>query len=507
MAPVALTERYANKIVGTLSCYDRLLLQGTLPKLCFPGGMEAVLRDRGVRLVDYPRWAQQWRDALQAHAEQLATQAGLEIEFIPKKNFRKEDKVQAVLRQRGEHPGLVWIFSALELCHRYRPWFDKAHQRWVLKPEGGKCLHYYFYFVDEELGLCFVRLPTWCPFRFQVYLNGHHWLARKLTRRGLAYQLIDNAFVCIEDFPAAQRVADGLRAQDLHRKLDRFAARFCPILGQLGVRYHWSIDQAEYALDIVFERAADLQPIYEQLTRTAIQAVKPPMMATFLGKKVTGNYPAEVTNEFHTRPQGTRLKHTMGPVSIKMYDKLGRVLRIETTVNNVHYFKHYRQVEQRDGQRPLQLAVMRKNLYSLFALQEKLRAANQRYLEFISSLEDHSAGLRRLDRFSQPVQEQQRSYAGFNFFDPEDRATLEVLLRGEFNIQGVRNKELRSHLKGTTSGQISRLLRRLRLHGIVRKVRCSYRYLLTPLGKQVLSLGLKLRQLVIIPELAALPSG
>ena len=93
--------------------------------------------------------------------------------------------------------------------------------------------------------------------------------------------------------------------------------------------------QAEYATDIIFTRRADLQPLYEAITRTAVHAVRADNVATFLGRKLTGNYQDELGNDFKTRIQGTRIKHHMGPTSIKMYDKFGRVLRIEPTTNDV----------------------------------------------------------------------------------------------------------------------------------------------------------------------------
>ena len=106
--------------------------------------------------------------------------------------------------------------------------------------------------------------------------------------------------------------------------------------------------QVEYATDIVFRRRDDLEPLYEALARTAIHTVKPGDVATFLGRKLTDQFQGEVGNDFHTRIEGTRIKHHMGRASIKMYDKLGVVLRIETTANDVTFFKHRRRVEHRD---------------------------------------------------------------------------------------------------------------------------------------------------------------
>ena len=188
------------KIAGMLSCYDRVLIFGTLPNICFAEGMTSYLYAHKVRIFDYPRFAQPFREELRENAERLATESGIAIEHIRKKNIRKEDLVQAVLAKRGQHPGLVAIFSAMEACPSYQPWHNKQTGKTYLKPDDGKCLHYYFYFLDEELGLTYVRVPTWLPCRLQVYFNGHNWLAAQLGKRKIAYQLLDNAFVEIGDW-------------------------------------------------------------------------------------------------------------------------------------------------------------------------------------------------------------------------------------------------------------------------------------------------------------------
>lgn len=97
-------------------------------------------------------------------------------------------------------------------------------------------------------------------------------------------------------------------------------------------------------------------------------------------------------NRLNMRIEGTRIKHTMGPCSLKLCDKFGLILRIETTVNDQNFFKHYREVEHRDGNREPKWAAMQKTIYSLPALRELLAAANRRYLEFLSALEDLVTG-------------------------------------------------------------------------------------------------------------------
>jgi hypothetical protein len=506
MAIELLTERHGKQIAGVLSCYDRVIVQGTLPIFCYADGMTRYLTVRGIRIFDFTQFAKPLTDAIKANAEEVAEANSLKIDYVRKKNFRKEDKVKGVLKERGTHPGLVWIFSALEPCTTYQPWHDKTSGRTYLRYDDGKCLHYYFYFIDEELGLCYVRVPTWCPFRLQFYCNGHNWLARQLDRKKIVFTLLDNAFTRIQDFSAAQALADGWEPARLHRKLDEFAERYCPMVKQIEETYHWSLDEAEYATDIVFQRQADLQAIYGNLIRTAIHTVKPDDIATFLGKKLNGNYQDEMGNRYNVRIEGTRVRHSMGMASIKIYDKFGHILRIETTAKDVSFFKHYREVEQRNGEAVMKFAPMKKTIYSLGVLRELLLAANRRYLEFLSAIDDPRNGLDKLNKISRTVHQEARSYRGFNFFDPQDEALFLALARGEFTISGVNNQALRARFPEYNSGQMSRILRRLRTHGLIKKATHCYKYYLTVLGKQVVALGLKLKELVIIPELAgALP--
>jgi hypothetical protein len=112
-----------------------------------------------------------------------------------------------------------------------------------------------------------VRLPTWCPFRLQFYCNGHSYLARQMDKGQIGYRALDNAFGWIADFDKAQKLADEFRVEMLHRKLDDFATRYCPVLKQFELSYHWSLDQVEFATDIVFRKQSDLQAIYGRLTR------------------------------------------------------------------------------------------------------------------------------------------------------------------------------------------------------------------------------------------------
>ena len=121
-----LVERYQPQIAGTLSCYDRVVVTGTLPQICYPEGMTHYLHIHEIPIFGYPDFANGLRGQLRERAEALAGQAGIKIEHIGRGGIRKEAVVDRVLQQRGNHPGLVHILSAMESCSRYQPWCNKA---------------------------------------------------------------------------------------------------------------------------------------------------------------------------------------------------------------------------------------------------------------------------------------------------------------------------------------------------------------------------------------------
>lgn len=494
-------ERHSRKIKGVISCFDRIVLTGTIPGICYSQGMSSFLTAKNIRIFDFTQWAEPLREEIRVNAEKVAGDNGLEIDFIRKKNFRKEDVINSIIKQRGSHPGLVHIFSAMEVCTAYKPWHNKKTHTTSLKTVTGKCMHYYFYFITAELGLCYLRVPTWAPFRLQFYCNGHNLLASRLNKKNIDFQMLDNVFVHIDDFEKAQKFADDIEVKSIHRQLDAIVRQYCPIVHHFANNYHWSFMQVEYATDIIFKQQSDLKPIYEEIIRTAIHSVKPENISTFLGRKFHGGYEDEMGNTFNTRIEGTCIKHRMGSVAVKMYDKFGLVLRVETVANDVSFFKHHRRVEHRDGTWEMKDAPLRKSIYSLPMLVELMKASNRRYLEFVSAIDDPSGRIKDLNKISKSVKEDDRSYRGFNLFDDDDLELFSAIIRGEFNISGFSNKGLRQVIKGKKGHQVSRLLKRLRKHGLIKKITNTYKYYLTALGRTVTATALKLREMYIIPSL------
>jgi hypothetical protein len=497
----SLTDRYVGRIAGVLSCYDRVVITGTVPVICYAEGMTRFLYANGIRIFDYPEFAMKLRDRVRDAAGSLAAAAGISIEHIAKSHIRKEEVVARVLEQRGDHPGLVHVLSAMEACDSYRPWHDKVSGRTFVRPDSGKCLHYYFYFTDADLGLVYLRVPTWAPFRLQFYCNGHSWLARQMTAEGIGYTMADNSFVRIDNWQRAQELADALSPDLLHRVLDHYASQCCPVCDVFGQSYHWSLMQVEYATDLAFRSATTLGPLYDQLVRQSVLSVKAEQVAGFLGRHITPQLAQEIGSQFSTRIEGTCIKHRFGKSSIKMYDKCGIVLRIETTTNDVSFFKHHRKVEHREGPPTRELAPVKKSIYSLIDLREILHGCNRRYLAHLSALDDFSAGVRALDRLTKPHKVEEKTVKGINFFEPGDAALLHALQNPRVNIAGIRRADLIPQLEMFSPNQLSRHLRRLLDIGVIKRVTGTYRYYLTKAGRAATAAAQRLTAATIIPAL------
>ncbi len=499
-------KKYQDKIQGVLSCYDRVVIKGTLPNASHAGAMTNLLYRKNYLLNDITKFTNPLRNEVYKNAKQIAKTAGIEIEYIRNtKKVRKEDLVKKQIEKRGIKNGLVCILSATESCPNYVSTTDKSTGRTYLKRTGGKCTHFYFYFLDETYGLCYLRVPTWCPFQLQFYFNAHNWLAIQLDKAQIKYELKDNAFTYIEDFAKAQIITDSLDAQQLQNKLDELADLYCPVYKEItSTGYHWSFMQLEYATDIVFKDKKTLAPIYDNILKSIMHTITPNDVARFLGRKgVHGknDLPLDTSYKHVMREEMRRIKHRMGSSSVKIYDKFSQVLRVETTTNNTTNFYLYRSVAHRDGSKSSKIAPVKKSIYSLKALVPIMGGCNNRYLKYITGFDAPISGKKRLDKVSKPIKVNNRSYKGFNFFNKDDEQLLKSIANGKFLIHGFRNKDLRKELLNKSSSQVSRIIKRLFVKGLIKKVNKTYRYYLTALGHKVIKTALKVKELFLVQEL------
>jgi hypothetical protein len=435
--------------------------------------------------------------------EKTAKENGLEIEFIRKvKAFRKEEKIAEIIAERGSHEGLVKIYSQLETCNTYKAWYDKSTGKTTFKYDTIKALHYYIYFVDKLLGLCFVKICTVAPFVSKLYFNGHGLLETKLKNENIAYQRVENAFTYIEDYKRAQELSDKIRVEDIHQVCDILMNRYCPLPEEWELKWSYTIEQVEYAMDIIWKNQDELKPVYDNIIKTVMHTVTPENIATFLGKRLTVKFEGEMGSLYNERVLGTRIKHQMGELSVKIYDKFGKVLRIEVTAYDVSKLNAFRDVFKRNGEIESKVAPVKKNIYSLFVLIPVFKAIIGRYLDFISSFDDPTDGIKKLETVTTDKKTDKKTFKGLNFFNKQDESVLLAIADGKYTINGLRAKDLKRVFPELPAWKISGILARLKNLGLIRKIAKSYRYHLTKLGTSTISAGLHLKNQVLIPALS-----
>jgi hypothetical protein len=511
-APSPFVTQHAPDVIGVLSGFDRLRLMATLRPLYQPSLMGRYLIRAGVLLKDFGAFAAGWTERVRGAAHQLAQQASRPLTYLHGSAQRKELLARDQARRDGLTTGLIGIWSVVEPCLTYFVRKDRAQKKLVLRLEPGKCLHYYFYFLHEQLGLLHLRLQTWFPFALHLVLNGRHWLARQMDQAGLGYVQRENCFTWIEDVAQAQALAHGqLKScwpallQPLVEQCHPHAPALCR---PLALSYYWSVSESEYATDVMFKSPAALARLYPALVHQGIQHFGSTDVLRFLGHKVQangrvhGNHQGEILSSLKARPEGLRLKHQANGNSVKLYDKQGSVLRVETTLNRPHQFRVYR-ASERDPEQTKRWQVLRKGVGDLHRRAEICEAINGRYLAALASVRAGQSVGDVTRAVCRPIRKDGRRHRALNPWSAEDATLLEIISRGEWTLSGFRNRDVRTALfpgraEATElrrrSGRVTRALGRLRAHGIIRKVNGSYRYQLTTQGRQIVTALLAARQ-------------
>jgi hypothetical protein len=500
-------QQYKGQVVGVLTGFDRILFRGSLRSISYTAGLDAFLGSQHVLYKDFGRFVQGLSERIKAHAQELAADAGRPFQYVASAKVSKENLARKIQAMNPVQEGLIGVLSCVEPCQSFEIRRDRRSRRLLLVPAIRKCLFLYFYFLDREFGLMHVRLQTWVPFALQVCLNGRDYLARQMDRLGIGYQQRDNCFLRIEDLPRAQKILDRLTTRSWPRTLGALARRLNPLLrrdsGLNLFGYYWSVRQSEYATDVMFRDAAALGAVYPRLIEHAMAHFGSDDVLRFLGRRTNTRFNGEVLSEVRRRCEGVRIKHWVEENSIKMYDKQGCVLRIETTLNNPRRFK-VRRVTTRQGQRQKAWLPLRKGVADMVRRVEICHAANERYLEALAVVGRPMSVPDLLDPISRRVVREGRPYRGLRPITPPDSRIFALVLRAEFRLQGFRNGDLRRFLephartpdeRRRASGRITRLLRLLRAHGLIRKVPYTHYYRPTQRGEHVMTTAQQLRRI------------
>lgn len=494
------TDKHTQKINGTIACFDRILFKGYLP-ISWAENMQRLMLDQGFLFKDFKAFVTKHSERIKEHAKAMAEKTQRPYIHINGR-VRKEEKAREIADQDGITEGLICVLSAVEGCQSFKLAYGEGRPKLV--NASRKCLCLYFYFIDREFGFMHVRIPTWFPFTIQMYLNAHEWLTRKMDHHGIEYRKLENAFLWIADPKRAQRFSNQFAKKKWPRILNAFASRYNPLLKDLleSMDYYWIVEQSEFATDVMFTDRATLKPLYQELLKHATLCFSAEDVLTFLGRKLHGRFEGEVLNEYKKRWPGARVKHRMKENGIKMYDKHGSVLRIETVINRPYEFK-IRRRGRRKGQEVTGWFPMAKGVANLYRYAEVSFAANSRYLDALAAVDDPSKAQQHLKNLGRSIRRKGKSYRGFNPVAKLDLQLFFSVLRGEHSIMGFRNRDIRVQLFPKTkdpvthrrqSSRVSRLLKLLHVHKLIAKIPRSRRWRVTAIGHAIMATFIRLHR-------------
>lgn len=504
-------ERHAPDVLGMLNGFDRLRLRGTLRRIANVQGMGSFLCEQGVLLKDFGEYVDHVSAEVKRATEAGAATQERPVHYLARPSDDKEALARAIAERDGVTSGLVAVLTSVEVCWSYDLRRDRATKPLVLVPASRKCLHYYHSQRHPALGWLHVRLQSWFPFTVHVGLNGREWLACQLDAAGLGYRRRGNCFVWLEDVAATQALCDAQLRTAWAPLLDGLLAAANPahaaLFAAYPLPYYWSLEQSEWASDVLFRDARRLDALYPALVAHAMTQLGSRDVMRFLGKRVPavgidGAFRGEVVSDLAARPEGGRVKHRVNGNRVKMYNKQGSVLRVATVINQARDLRVFRPKEgEPDG--PKAWRYLRKGVADTHRRAALSQQVNARYLAALAAAAEPTA----LGTLSAPVCRRVRFHGqpvrALNPLAAEDAALLAAVARGEFLITGCRNRDLRRLLFGEAgeaalarrrAGVVTRKVRLLRAHGLLRRVAHTHRYVVSPKGRVVLTALLAARQ-------------
>jgi hypothetical protein len=502
-------QKHADRILGVLNGFDRLVLRGSLRRLAYLQGMKGFLWDRQILLKDFGDFAQSATERLKTETTAYAEALSRPIIYLASAQTDKERIALEAAKRDDVREGLVCVISCVEPCLCFDVHRNAEIKKLELVMRERKCLHYYHYMIDPVFGWMNARTQTWLPFPVQICMNGREWLARRMDEEGLAYRRADNCFTWIEDFAEAQALMDRQLRTNWPKELGRVAALLSPAQDEIlrgPIQRYWTTHQSEWATDLAFRDADSLAAVYPRLLLHGITSFASPDVMRFLGKKLDARFRGEVVSDLRRRAEGVRIKHRVGRNSVKLYDKQGSVLRAETTINEPRAFLVYRPAEGDPGGEKSWRA-MRRGLADQHARAQAGQACNERYLDALADVDTAVPLGNLLADVCKPVTWNGKRVRGLRPLPGGDLELLQAIGRGEYAIDGLRNRDLQVHLFKTEPAdaadcrrrcaKVTRLLRLLRAHGILHKIPRTHRYKLSPRGRGLAAAVLATQRLTL----------
>ena len=495
-----LFHRFDGKIKGVIEGFDRIVFKGILKPICYAAGLQIFLHSRGILNKDYKGWVREKTAAIVRDAEEYSMgQIGLGSQYLTSSRTRKEEAAHEQQKKMGIQSGLVGTWSCVESCNTFKAVYDKSAGFPQIKPDHSKCKHIYFYYDHEDYGFMSVRLQTWAPYEVQIALNGREWLKRLLDKSGVKYVLEGNKFLDIEDYGFAQRLLDSQLDARWVGMLSGFLPGVFPSMKALlgdEMSYTWTLWQSEWAKDYIFHDPRVLSSHMNQMLRYAFITGTSDRVLRYMGRPVKANgqphwaADPELISRVGLWHDGARIRHWVDKNSLKMYNE-HNVLRFEFTMNDPTRFLIHRTVEGGDSDKKKFLP-MRKGIADIPVRTQICSSRINNFTEHVATFEEDLSVGEILSKVTKPIVLNGKRYRGLDVTG-KDLALLRAVSDPRFFADAITNRHLQEALEKSLwanglvgrglSSRISRHLRLLREHGLIKKLPKQHRYTLTAKGR------------------------
>jgi len=495
-----LLETCRDMVVGELKGIDRIRFHGTLLPIAHSSGVRKFMSRVSLLLKDFKGFVEERTARLVGGCRGRAEELGIERIYLRSCHVDKEALAREVAARNGIVVGPICLLEVVEGCMSPMVCGDGKSRRLELRMTPRKCKYLYHYFNHPEYGFGHVRIQTWLPYHVSICLNGRHWLERQLLARGCGFEKDGNCFTRLDDLALAQELMDAQLRSDWDGLLSSLLLSASPghaaAIAPAPMDYYWSADETEYATDLMFRSAADLERLWPPLMRHAMLVSDSPSVMRFLGKlHPTGPAANEVVSDCRRRYEGARVKHSVNRNSVKMYNKAGSVLRVETTINDTLPFKSFH-APARNPDKPASWRKMRKGVADLHRRCEVSDQCNTRYADALATVNAKEKLMEAVAPECAPATKDGQRFRPLSPWRSDDYQALKFIAQGEHAVNGFRNRDLRLFLFGEPpeddekearrrSGATTRRIRLLRAHGLLRKVPKTNRYVVTEKGQKL----------------------
>ena len=500
-------QKYSQFINGVSHGFDRVIIKGHIKHFHHRNNFYYFLTKENVQLKDYKDYVLKVTDSIKAHIQQIITKEQCYTEYLHTTKASKEEIAQDVLKKNPGKEGLVCVLSIVEPCYTLTVKYNEKTQKLEKKNEYRKCLHYYFYYNDRDLGLMHLRFQTWFPFTIQIYINGREYLKKQLSKEHIPFTSYDNCITSIANLHRAQEISNKFVERKWSRVFDHFVRQvnyFLPRIEEIfnNHGYYWYIEQCEYASDVLFKDRETLEKVFPYFLEYASLCQMGENIFTFFGRKVHHLCQGEaVSDRKHYWGQGFRIKFTLDSNSLKMYDK-SNVLRIETTINNASAFK----ILNPNPQGKKKWVPMGKNISNLYRYAEITKKCNERYLDSLAAANQNGDLDKAIESLCHPKitklsvnNVKERQYSAFNPLKDFTFKLFNAIMNGSYILKGFTTKQLTENLMALNAftkekccdihklrAKVGRFIAQLRAHKLVTKLPRTFRYRVTKNGQEIL---------------------